>query len=270
MMKTSITGIESASWYTPLVLRGAYTDMIRQAAQLGYDGIELHLMDSDAVDKKAIITALKENHVELTSIGTDPSYSQKRIFMTNEDEAVRKEAIRRMIGHIRFGSETGAVVIIGLMKGQKKDCGDPVKYDAYFRTGMEACIKEAERLGVLLAFEVIDRFESDWLNTVDEGLKLLDSFGSDALSLHLDTFHMNIEEPDCAESIRKAGKRIGHVHVADSDRWYPGHAHYDFASTFSALKEVGYERAVALESFLYPDPETAARRALEKINSYLK
>lgn len=87
---------------------------------------------------------------------------------------------------------------------------------------MEACIKEAERLGVLLAFEVIDRFESDWLNTVDEGLKLLDSFGSDALSLHLDTFHMNIEEPDCAESIRKAGKRIGHVHVADSDRWYPG------------------------------------------------
>ena len=61
MMKTSITGIESASWYTPLVLRGAYTDMIRQAAQLGYDGIELHLMDSDAVDKKAIITALKEN-----------------------------------------------------------------------------------------------------------------------------------------------------------------------------------------------------------------
>ena len=222
MMKTSITGIESASWYTPLVLRGTYTDMIRQAAQLGYDGIELHLMDSDAVDKKAIITALKENHVELTSIGTGPSYSQKRIFMTNEDEAVRKEAIRRMIGHIRFGSETGAVVIIGLMKGQKKDCGDPVKYDAYFRTGMEACIKEAERLGVLLAFEVIDRFESDWLNTVDEGLKLLDSFGSDALSLHLDTFHMNIEEPDCAESIRKAGKRIGHVHVADSDRWYPG------------------------------------------------
>ena len=270
MMKTSITGIESASLYTPLVLRGAYTDMIRQAAQLGYDGIELHLMDSDAVDKKAIITALKENHIELTSIGTGPSYSQKRIFMTNEDEAVRKEAIRRMIGHIRFGSETGAVVIIGLMKGQKKDCGDPVKYDAYFRAGMEACIKEAERLGVLLAFEVIDRFESDWLNTVDEGLKLLDSFGSDALSLHLDTFHMNIEEPDCAESIRKAGKRIGHVHVADSDRWYPGHAHYDFASTFSALKEVGYERAVALESFLYPDPETAAKLALKKIDSYLK
>lgn len=175
-----------------------------------------------------------------------------------------------MIGHIRFGSETGAVVIIGLMKGQKKDCGDPVKYDAYFRAGMEACIKEAEQLGVLLAFEVIDRFESDWLNTVDEGLKLLDSFGSDALSLHLDTFHMNIEEPDCAESIRKAGKRIGHVHVADSDRWYPGHAHYDFDSTFSALKEVGYERAVALESFLYPDPETAAKLALEKIARCLK
>lgn len=59
MMKTSITGIESASWYTPLVLRGAYTDMIRQAAQLGYDGIELHLMDSDAVDKRRSLRRLR-------------------------------------------------------------------------------------------------------------------------------------------------------------------------------------------------------------------
>ncbi len=119
-----------------------------------------------------------------------------------------------------------------------------------------------------LAFEVIDRFESDWLNTVDEGLALLQEYPSEFLTLHLDTFHMNIEEADCAECIKRAGKKIGHVHVADSDRWYPGHAHYDFASTFAALKEVGYEGAVALESFLYPDPETAARLALEHIKTF--
>ncbi len=59
---------------------------------------------------------------------------------------------------------------------------------------------------------------------------------------------------------KKQRNKIGHVHVADSDRWYPGHAHYDFESTFAALKDSGIQGAVALESFLYPDLETAARR----------
>lgn len=268
-MKTSITAIERAGWHTPLVLRGSHEDCIRQAARLGYDGIELHLLDSEDMDRPAVLRALKEWGICLTSIGTGPSYSQQRIFLTSPDAEARKEAARRMKGHIGLGAETGAVVIIGLMKGQKKDCPDPSDYESYFKSGMELCLREAERLGVTLALEVIDRFESDWLNTVDEGLELLKEYDSDRLTLHLDTFHMNIEEADLAACIRRAGKAIGHVHVADSDRWYPGHAHYEFESTFAALKEVGYEGAVALESFLYPDPETAARLGLRRIKELL-
>ena len=81
---------------------------------------------------------------------------------------------------------------------------------------------------------------------------------------------MNIEEPDCAESIQKAGDKVGHIHVADSDRWYPGNAHYDFESTFKALMDIGYMGAVALESFQYPDMETAARRSLEFIQPFCR
>lgn len=264
-MKTSITAVERASWNTPLVINGNLEYGIACAAHWGYDGIELHLLDSDIVDKKAIIQSLKSHGISLTSIGTGPSYSQEGIFLTSPSLEKRREAVRRMIGHIRFGAETGAVVIIGLIKGQKKDGTDSGHYMDYFYDGMESCIREAERLGVNLVFEVIDRFESDWLNTVDEGLQLLNTLGSDSLLLHLDTFHMNIEEPDCSYSIRRAGRKVGHIHVADSDRWYPGHAHYEFRSTFQALHEIGYSGAVALESFQYPDPETAARRSLEVI-----
>lgn len=265
MIKTSITAIEQAGWNTPLVLRGNFEDSIAAASALGYDGIEMHLADSDALDKQDIVSALRRSHIELTSIGTGPSYSQNGIFLTSSSPEIRREAVRRMKGHIRFGSEHGAVVIIGLIKGQKKDCREPDQYMQYFRAGMEECVREAERRGVTIAFEMIDRFESDWLNTVDEGLELLEYFQSEKLTLHLDTFHMNIEEPDCVKSILKAGKRIGHVHVADSDRWYPGHAHYDFEATFAALRQVGYTGAAALESFLYPEPEIAAALALEKI-----
>ena len=268
MIHTSITAIETAKWSTPLVLRGPFRQSIRQAARLGYDGIELHIMDSDALDRTGIQTELKENGIALTSIGTGPSYSQHGIFFTSASPEIRREAIRRMTGHIRFGAETGAVVIIGLMKGQKRDCKEPKRYMEYFKAGLEACLEEAERQNVTLAFEVIDRFESDWLNTVEEGLALLDTYRSPFLKLHLDTFHMTIEEPNCAESIRKAKGQVAHVHVADSDRWYPGHAHYDFAETFAALHEIGYTGAAALESFLYPDPETAARRTLEVLRTF--
>lgn len=270
MIKTSITAIEQAGWNTPLVLRGDFKDSIAAASALGYDGIEIHLTDSGALDQPGIRSALRRCHMELTSIGTGPSYSQNGIFLTSSSPEIRKEAVRRMKGHIRFASDYGAVVIIGLIKGQKKDCREPEQYMEYFRAGMDGCIREAEKQGVTMAFEVIDRFESDWLNTVDEGLDLLDYFQSDNLSLHLDTFHMNIEEPDSVKSILKAGKRIGHVHVADSDRWYPGHAHYDFEAAFAALRQTGYTGAAALESFLYPDPETSARLALDKIRPLCK
>lgn len=264
-MIPSITSIEAASWETPLVLRGPFAETIPQAHRLGYPGIELHIKDSDALDHAALAACLRENGVQLTSIGTGPSYSQDRVFLTHPDASVRAEALRRMQGHIRLGAELGAVVIVGLMKGQRRDCGPEAPYDACLDTGLEQCLAWAEAQGVILAFEVIDRFESDWLNTVEEGMALLDRFRSPSLTLHLDTFHMNIEEADLTQAILRAKGHIGHVHVADSDRWYPGHAHYDFQETFAALRQAGYQGAVALESFLYPDPETAARRSLERI-----
>ena len=82
-MKTSITAVEKAGWSTPLVIRGNLEQGIARAAQWGYDGIELHLTDSDAVDKKAVISALRANNISLTSIGTGPSYSQQGIFLTS-------------------------------------------------------------------------------------------------------------------------------------------------------------------------------------------
>lgn len=268
-MILSVTAIEKASRETPLVLRGPFAQTIAQAERLGIPGIELHLKDSDALDHRALARALSDHHVSLTSIGTGPSYSQDHIFFTHENPEVRQEAIRRMKSHIRLAQELGAVVIIGLIKGQKRDVPSVKGYEEMFDQAMTGLVAYAEQHETVLAFEVIDRFESDWLQTVDEGLALLKRYPSRFLKLHLDTFHMNIEEPDLPGAILRAGDAVGHVHVADSDRWYPGHAHYDFAQMATALKAIGYQGAVALESFQYPDPETACRRFVEHIGPLL-
>jgi len=93
---------------------------------------------------------------------------------------------------------------------------------------LQECSRSARPAGVRLALEPINRYECTLINTVAEGLELIKLVGEDNFGLLLDTFHMNIEEPDIEESIRKCGERIFHFHVADSNCWYPGAGHLDF------------------------------------------
>ena len=125
--------------------------------------------------------------------------------------------------------------------------------------------KKRENIRYSLGLEVINRYESDVINTVEEGLELLELVGSPWLQLHLDTYHMNIEESDIKKSIQSAKGKICHVHVADNDRWFVGHGHYDFAETLGALKEIGYTGAVSVESFGFPDMISSARASYENM-----
>ena len=89
------------------------------------------------------------------------------------------------------------------------------------------------------------------------------------LNIHVDGINMNIEEAHIGDAIRAGKGYIGHVHVADNDRWYPGHAHYDFQETIQALKEIGYDGALALETNCEPDTRTCARKSLEYLKRIL-
>jgi sugar phosphate isomerase/epimerase len=105
----------------------------------------------------------------------------------------------------------------------------------------------AEEKGVLLAVEPINRFESFLVNNVDQGLRFVQEVGSEVVKLHLDTFHMNIEDKDPAEAVRKAGDLLINVHISDSNRGPVGHGHTDFKAIVRALKEIGYQGALSME-----------------------
>ncbi len=118
----------------------------------------------------------------------------------------------------------------------------------------------AEKKKVQICIEPLNRFETDFLNTCDAGLKLIKDVGSKALKLHLDTFHMNIEEKNQAAAIRKAGKLLGHFHACGSDRGTPGNDHIDWKPIATALKSIGYKGDVVIESFT-TDVKVIARAA---------
>lgn len=112
----------------------------------------------------------------------------------------------------------------------------------------------------IIAFEPINRFETDFINTCEQGLAMIEDVNHPALKLHLDTFHMNIEEKNPAEAIHKAGNLLGHFHACGSDRGTPGNDHTDWKSIAAALKSIRYGGDVTIESFT-TDVKTIARAA---------
>jgi D-psicose/D-tagatose/L-ribulose 3-epimerase len=145
----------------------------------------------------------------------------------------------------------------------KADAVEPVaqkKEWALVVKNLKQLTKYAEKKGVQICVEPLNRFETDFLNTVDQALKLVNDVGSKALKIHLDTFHMNIEQKNQGDAIRKAGKLLGHFHACGSDRGTPGSDHIDWKSITKALRDVKYNGDVVIESFT-TDVKVIARAA---------
>jgi D-psicose/D-tagatose/L-ribulose 3-epimerase len=114
---------------------------------------------------------------------------------------------------------------------------------------LKGLCKYAQKKGRQICLEPLNRFETDFINTCEQGLRMIADVGSPALKLHLDTFHMNIEEKDQAKAIKKAGKLLGHFHACGSDRGTPGNDHIDWEPIVAALKSIKYQGDVVIESF---------------------
>ncbi|HTL56282.1 MAG TPA: sugar phosphate isomerase/epimerase [Candidatus Limnocylindrales bacterium] len=145
----------------------------------------------------------------------------------------------------------------------RADAVPPAEYKKQWKTvvkNLKALCKYAESKGKFVYMEPLNRFETDFINTCDQALKMVKDVGSPALKLHLDTFHMNIEEKDQAAAIRKAGKLLGHVHACGCDRGTPGNDHIDWKSIAKALKDIRYDGDVVIESFT-TDVKVIARAA---------
>ena len=138
---------------------------------------------------------------------------------------------------------------------------------AYLVEALQECSAAAAPYGVKYALEPLNRYETDLIHTVEDGLELIERVGATNFGLLLDTFHMNIEEPSIEESIRTCGNRIFHFHVADSNRWHPGAGHLDFKRILAALFATGYEGWVSGEFMPIPDADTGAQQAIAHLTS---
>jgi 5-keto-L-gluconate epimerase len=269
MMKLSIVLSLQPAQFQAATFKGDLETNLGLIASLGYDGVELAIRDPKLVDPEQLEKTILKHKLAVPAIGTGQAWGEEGLSFTDPDEAIRRAAIERILSHLPLASRFGAVVIIGLIRGVVKPGVSPDQAMDWLVAALQECSAAAKPLGVRLALEPINHFETNMINNVAQGLELIESVSSDHLGLLLDTYHMNIEEADMLESIKACGEHIFHFHVADSNRKYPGAGHLGFNSILSKLEAIGYKGWISGEFLPKPDAEMAARQAINHLKQIL-
>jgi len=265
-MKKSIVVSTSSTKFSALAFKENLKDSIKKVADLGFDGAELAVRNPKNVDLENVISLLKENHLEVPAIGTGQAYGEEGLSFSNPDKKIRKMAVERIKDQIVFASHFSAIVIIGLIRGKIEESIDRAEAEKWTIDCLKECTEFAQEYNIRLTLEPVNRYESNFINTLDEGVEFIKRVEASNLGILADTFHMNIEEISIYDSIIKNKDYITHVHFADSNRWAPGCGHLDFAKIVQTLKKIDYQGYVSAEILPLPDPDNCARLTAEHLN----
>ena len=239
----------------------ASVSMFKKLKKWGFDTVEIAIEDPAHVDPAVLKAAAAKAGIAIGSVCA--AMGPGRDFRGSA--ADQKNAQQYLTAIVDQAAAMGCPRIIGPLYSVVGLIGshDDQTKAAHFKLvvkNLKQLAKHAEKKGVLLCVEPLNRFETDFLNTCDQGLRLVKAVNSPVVKLHLDTFHMNIEEKHQGAAILKAGKHLGHFHACGTDRGVPGGDSLDWKPIVAALKKVGYKQDVVIESFT-TDVKVIARAA---------
>ena len=242
------------------------SERFKRAAECGLDGIEL------AFGRRARVYDL---HAEIEAAMAASGLPVGSICGTYEGPIVHPDPVEResrladLIRTLEFADEIGArgVIQVPIFSSSfmpessppMPDMSPVADEDTLITQLLLAMLGEvSERTAggeAAVYLEPLNRYEATYLNTVGEAADLCRAADHERIQLMADLFHMNIEEADIPASLRAVAPHLGHVHLADSQRWLPGHGHTDFTSAFSAMREIDFDGWLALECMPTPgDP----------------
>ena len=249
----------------PFVLRSPLPDAFATAAEIGFDAIELFLPAADFISVDEVKALAAAHRLSIAAVGTGAGMLRHGLSITDANEEKREAALDFVFSMIDFGGPLAAPAILGSMQGKPTHEGALDQLAA----GLRRCGERAASHGIPFIYEPLNRYETNLFNRLAEAAEFLELYDLKNVVLLADLFHMNIEERNLPSAIREAGKHIGHVHYADSNRQAMGFGHTDAIGAIAALREIGYSGYLSAEILPLPDPEAAARQTISSIRSLL-
>ena len=218
-----------------------------QTAELGYDLIEIPALDPKSIDVAFTRRTLEQNKLGVTmSLGLDAASD---ISSGDLDKIKRGEAL--LLDALRVARDIGATHVCGILYSAFQKYAIPPT-----ETGIQGSIDairrfcaEAAKSNITIGMEVVNRYESNVLNTAAQAVDFCKRVGAPNIKVHLDTYHMHIEEADIEAAIVETGKMLGYFHIGESNRGYLGAGSLDFDRVFRGLAKADYKGPITFESF---------------------
>jgi len=213
----------------------------------GYDFIELPLMDPATIDVVMTRAALARHGLAVTcslGLGFDTDVSS-----VDPEIAARGEAL--LTRAVQVAGELGSPYLGGVIYSAMAKYLSPSTpaNRAQAAEALHRVAEVAQEMDITLGLEPVNRYESNLINTAEQALELITATRASNVVVHLDVYHMNIEEGDLERPVLQCGHRLGYVHVGESHRGYLGSGTIRFSELFRALVRVGYDGPIAFESF---------------------
>jgi D-psicose/D-tagatose/L-ribulose 3-epimerase len=258
-------GVNAWIWTSPFTTSDNESlALLDKAKQMGFDTFEFGLEDVAHVDPAKLKERAKATGLRLVICG---AFGPDRD-LTHDDSSVRDNSLNYITQALALCQKSGCPTLAGPMYsavGKRRHVSPEQKkkeWDLAVK-GLKEAARRAKDQGVRLAIEPLNRFETDLVNTSEQCERLVNDIGADNVGFHLDSFHMNIEEKNSYEAIKRAGKRLFHFHACENDRGAPGSGkNIDWEGIGKGLKEVGYEGDAVIESFTPKTKSIAAAAAI--------
>ena len=238
---------------------------LHAVAACGYDGVELMVRDPRVVDFGEIERLASMHRLDVPMVCTGEIFGQDRLTFADPNPSVSTEAIARVKATIDAAARFGAHANLGRARGGFSPDEDPAVTRRRILDAIHQVVDHAAKRDVVLALEPVNSLALNFINTTAEGLRLVREVGSQHFRLMLDSNHMFIDDADVEASIRLTGGDVAFVHLADSNRRYPGNCKLDFAAFLANLRAVGYDGWLGVEVFPVPDQEAALRLSIEHL-----
>ena len=240
-----------------------HTRLFRKFKQWGFDAVELLIEDPDHIDPVFLRRQLDRQGLACGSVaaGLGPDRDLRG------SRASQRRGIKFLCALLDLMGPLGCPALVGPVYSfaGRAEAATMAERRTQWRTvvrNLKTVAAYADARGKIICVEPLNRFETDFLNTGEQGLQLIKDVNCPALKLHLDTFHTNIEEKHLDQAILQAGRHLGHLHVCGTDRGTPGKDHNDWRGMAAALRKINYTGDVVLETVTLDVPRIARSAAI--------
>lgn len=233
-----------------------YKEALKWLADSGFDGAEVCISNYGNLDIETVKQDLNRLHLGCSTISTGQSRTLEDISLLHAGEKLKK-AQCRMKEHINAAAVLGSKVTLGLLRGLGTEAQEQEDRCRLARN-LEPIIDYAQQKGVMIVLEAINRYETRLFNSVRSAVSFLDKeLGNPScIGILWDTFHANIEDSRFEEAVACMGSKLQHVHIADSNRMFPGYGHIDFETIYQLLEKAGYDQYLSYECLNQPSVQT--------------